>query len=207
MTMNAEIAVPSRSNNRPPAAVSLFSPWTPPVLAWAITLLLDIPVSAGQVRAKAIGLGLLRQPKGDGPSELTQRAAARLLLAYRLPATVENGTLAAVHEHCRAGRWTFVVLASTEPVLYQVLDVEVASFSDALILTERGGSEVQSWPLESFAEAWAATGNGLLVAARSWSELPTQGALFFGGQRDTDGAYHWNTAECDSDGEGRILRF
>jgi hypothetical protein len=33
------------------------------------------------------------------------------------------------------------------------------------------------------------------------------GRTFFGGSRDRDGSYHWYTAECDTDAEGRILRF
>lgn len=47
----------------------------------------------------------------------------------------------------------------------------------------------------------------MLVAVRAWNDLPTEGLLFFGGLRDLDGTYHWNTAECDTDRQGRILRY
>jgi hypothetical protein len=47
----------------------------------------------------------------------------------------------------------------------------------------------------------------VVVAARRWSDLPAQGAVFFGGMRDRYGSYHWNVAELETDREGRILRY
>jgi hypothetical protein len=47
----------------------------------------------------------------------------------------------------------------------------------------------------------------VIVAARRWGELPGGGTLFFGGSRGADGVLHWDTAECDTDAEGRILRY
>ena len=53
--------------------------------------------------------------------------------------------------------------------------------------------------------AWAGAGNFLIVALRNWSELPAEGRSFFAGTRDPDGTYHWDTAECATDAEGRVL--
>ena len=61
--------------------------------------------------------------------------------------------------------------------------------------------------MESFLEAWAAAGNQVIVAAQEWSDLPTQGTVFFGGSRERNGTYHWDVAECDTDREGRVLRY
>ncbi len=196
--MKTEAVVAPRATSAPAPA-----PWTPAVLARALTVLLGRPVSAEPLREKAVGLGLLRQPRGDGRTALTLRAAARLLLAYRLPAAVENGTLNSVRDHWQAGRWTFIVLAAAEPELFQVVDVQ----GELVGIMPVPVDAAQVWPRERFTDAWSAVGNALLTAARSWDELAIEGRQFFGGQRDTDGAFRWNAAECDTDGQGRILRF
>ena len=49
-------------------------------------------------------------------------------------------------------------------------------------------------------------GNYLIAALRRWADLPVEGRVFFGGTRERDGTYHWDTAECATDAEGRILR-
>jgi hypothetical protein len=55
--------------------------------------------------------------------------------------------------------------------------------------------------------SWATAPLLLLVAVKEWSELPQEGTVFFGGSRDAEGVYHWDSAECDTDGSGRILRY
>jgi hypothetical protein len=204
MNANAR-ALAQRSPRHLPSVASpaLHVPWTPTLLAQALTFLLGRDISPGQVQEKAVGLGLLRQPSGEGPIALRSRAAARLLLAHQLPAFVENGSLAVLRDHCLAGRWTFVVLAEAEPLLFQVRGMD----PEMLTLAASATARLESWPLERFRTAWATADHRLLVAARSWNDLPTDGLLFFGGLRDVDGAYHWNTAECDTDRKGRILRF
>jgi len=182
-----EVAAVARAEpaGQPAASVvvSNASPWTTALFAHALTYLLRRPVTADEVRERAVALGLLRQLT----AELSPRSAARLLLAgYRLPALVESGSPASVRDHLLAGRLVFVVLR------------EGASYR----LHRLDGPEA----LAELATDWAATGNATLVAARSWAELPTEGLLFFGGLREADGAYHWNTAECDTDRQGRILR-
>ncbi|HXG10471.1 MAG TPA: hypothetical protein VNK04_11980 [Gemmataceae bacterium] len=86
------------------------------ILSRAITTLLNCPVSARQVRDKAVGLGLLRQPENDTFPALSCQAASRLLLAgYRLPAQVESGTLQALQEYLRQGPLVLVPLAGLRP--------------------------------------------------------------------------------------------
>jgi hypothetical protein len=182
--------------------------WTPPILAQALQTLLPEAISAAQVRDRAIALGLVRHSHVDPGPELTARAVARLLLAgYQLPATVESGTFASLTDHHRAGRRVFVIVAEPTPELLQVRAVAEVPPDTLLTLAEPEAPALRCWPLERFRAAWARSGNSLLVAATSWQELPTTGLLFFGGLCDADGAYHWNTAECDTDERGRILRY
>lgn len=183
------VALTERGPRPLPAQGAPCAAWPAAVLAQALSHLLGRPVTADEVRDRAVGLGLLRQPLPAGPVELTPRAAARLLLAgYGLPALVEAGNAVSLDEHSRAGRRVLVVLARPE----------VGSFEIA---------ELCSGQADGIAAAWEAAGRATLVAARAWADLPTEGLLFFGGLRDADSAYHWNTAECDTDRQGRILRY
>jgi hypothetical protein len=171
-----------------------------------------------EVRDRAVGLGLLRQPGNDAPClELTCLAASRLLLAgYRLPAQVVPGSLDELRASLGQGQLVLVPLEGVAPasgdgesVLFQVHCFEPQSPDGpclSLGLPEAPVDTVRPLPLPRFAEAWEAGGGLLIVAARQWESLPRDGALFFGGSRDPDGTYHWTVAECVTDGEGRILR-
>jgi hypothetical protein len=79
---------------------------------------------------------------------------------------------------------------------------------EAALLLSPFGTRRTFYPLpaDAFAAAWGAAGRWLAVALRDWAELPVTGRLFFAGSRDRDGTYHWDTAECDTDTRGRILR-
>jgi hypothetical protein len=193
-------ATRSSASAEPAASVS----WTPHILAEALSTLLAQPLTAEQVRRRAVALGLLRHSVVEPRPELSARAAARLLLAgYHLPAAIEHGTLASLTEHYRAGRRILVRVAEPTPKLLEVRSVEEAVLSVA----DPAATAGQCWPLERFRVAWSRTGNGAIIAAQRWEELPEIGLLFFGGLRDADGAYHWNTAECDTDRQGRLLRY
>jgi hypothetical protein len=146
-------------------------------LARVLSWLLPQPVTSTNVRDRAVGLGLLRLPPDGAAPRLPPEKASRLLLAgYRLPAVAEIGTPATARAHLAAGR--HVSLMSNEG--------------------ETG--------LACSVVAWEGAGGLMVVAARSWNDLPTTGARFFGGTRERDGSYHWDAADCDTDATGRILR-
>lgn len=191
-------------------------------VARVLSGLLQRTVPANQVRDKAIAFGLLRQPRASGADPespggegvtLTTQAASRLLLAaYHWPAQVAVGSLQELYRHLRAGHLVFVslALAPSHPVLLQVRRFLREKVGPCwFFLTEPGAAppEDRCLPRDPFLAAWAAGGNLLLVAARQWSDLPTGGPAFFGGSRSPDGTYHWDAAECDTDCDGRILRY
>src|SRR5262245_65612860 len=96
---------------RPSAPESELPACPPDVAARVLAALLPQPVAADEVLARAVGLGLLRQPPPGEPARLTPLALARLFLAgYRVPAHVEAGSLPVLRNHLLAGRFVFVLL-------------------------------------------------------------------------------------------------
>jgi hypothetical protein len=180
--------------------------WTCTIVAQFLTGLLRRPVAAEEVQRRAVGLGLSRYPGGD----LCFQSIARLFLsAYHLPAHIEEGTLPLLESHLTAGRRTWVVLRD-EPTVYRIIGLQKEPFGELLVLVRAVGSPFvieQQLPAEAFVERWRGVGCPLVVAAAAWNDLPATGAVFFAGLRDRDGSYRWVTAECDTDGRGRILRF
>ena len=178
-----------------------------------ISNLLGRTVTAHQVQERAIAFGLVRHPAPGERLALSAQAASRLLLAaYHCPAQFGVGGLPALYRHLRAGYLVLALLVAPplNPALLQVCGLLRDEGGRCwFFLTEPGTSphEGRRLPREAFVNAWAAGGNLLLVAARQWRELPTEGSGFFGGSRSADGTYHWDTAECDTDREGRILRY
>jgi hypothetical protein len=207
---------PEEGITQPPGPCSLEA------IARVLSCLLRRPVSLEQVREKAVGLGLLHHAEcGDG-GELTAQAVSRLLLAgYHLPAQVEVGTLPLLAEHARAQRLVFVLPGAPEesdgldtglasPVL-QVHKVQDAGPGDSWFLLGEPGGSPATKQLVSLDHPLIASSIPasflLLVAAQHWSDLPQEGNAFFAGSRDANGVYHWNSAECDTDATGRILRY
>jgi hypothetical protein len=189
-------------------------------LARVLASLLARPVSPDQVRDRAVGFGLLRLAGAGAGTELTAQTASRLLLAgYHLPAQVEAAGWAEVRKHLAENRHAFLLLGgaaaerrdgagSLVPVL-QALGLPPEDGAGSWLLATEPGSpsaNAQRLSLDWTGAAWAAAGNLLVAAARRWADLPTHGRTFFAGSRDRDGTYHWNSAECDTDGEGNILR-
>jgi hypothetical protein len=174
-------------------------------------------VTEEELHSRAVALGLLRSPGAAEGTELTPRTASRLLLTgYRLPAQVEAGTYLDVRRHVGEGRQVFLLLGglarAARLALPPVVQVQRGAGEGAggyrLRVAEAGAAagDLPGWPLDGVVACWAAGGRLLIVAARCWSDLPAQGAVFFAGGRGPDGVLHWDTAECDTDGEGRILR-
>jgi hypothetical protein len=182
-------------------------------VARVLSGLLATPVSPAEVRERAMAFGLLRAPGSDEGTELTAQTTSRLLLAgYRLPAQVEAAGWAEVARHVRAGRLVFLLLGggmAPLPGVLRVHDYLAAPEGDCLLVAapEAPAAAADRIAAERLAESWAAAGNLLVVGLRHWDELPTQGSEFFAGLRDRDGSYHWNTAECDTDAQGHILRY
>ncbi len=215
--MDVEAIAPAASpgaGSSPPVVAAPFRSWTCDAVAVILSAVLRSGVRPESLRDRAIALGLLRHGEPGRRATLSAKAASRLLLCgYRLPAQAEVGaTTAALRGHLADGRRVFVALDDPEePTVCEVTAVHEESFGEPWLsiveLRAGAGGGEQWWPLERFAEVWAAAGAGLVVAAADWRDLPTSGPLFFGGLRDCDGAYHWTTAECDTDRDGRILRF
>ncbi len=193
---------------------------TPEVAAQVLSSLLRRKVTADEVRDRAVGVGLLRVPAPGDLAELTPQAVSRLLLAcYRVPGQMGPGSWRELCGHWRAGRHVFVFLPTftldDEAGLVTATEVlQVAGFSrdrgePCLLAGEPGAAAnpAESLPLDLFFEVWAGADNHMLTAARRWEDLPRHGTSFFGGARGCDGAYHWFAAECETDAEGRILRF
>ena len=187
----------------------------PDVAAAVLGVLLSQEVKPDQVVARAVGLGLLRQPPPQEPARLSPLALSRLFLAgYGFPAHVEAGNVSRLRQHVLAGRTVFVLLdrqgleAGTGPARLELFRVEAGPDGPGFLINVAGSSATAYLASpEALAAAWAPAGNFLIAAARCWDELPTEGRAFFGGTRDRDGTYHWDTAECATDREGRILAF
>jgi hypothetical protein len=178
-----------------------------------VRYLLSPALDPEAVRARAVALGLLRHT-GPAKLRLNAQAAARLFLAgYRLPAHVDLGDLRRLRHSLGEGWLVFVPFRpaeEAEPEVVLVHSYQEEEKGDPWLLVTRLGESVaavQSLGLPQFAGGWAAAGGLLVTAARLWSDLPREGSRFFGGSRGNDGVYHWDSAECDTDGEGRILRY
>lgn len=207
------LAVRPRASQKKRSTVAV-SPWTVPVLARVVSTLLDYPVSVDQLRERAMALGLSRQPWPGKVGRLTARAAARLLLAgYRLPAHLDHGGLDQVRKNLLVGRQVMVVLpqADRRPALFRVRSMELGPEGPVWLVLAGIGSrqpgEMVHWPGDLFSRQWRLTDHGMVVATRSWNDLPQEGVPFFGGLRDGTGAYHWFAAGCDTDRAGNILGF
>jgi hypothetical protein len=183
------------------------------MVATVLSGLLRREVSPAEVRDRATAFGLLRQPApGERPTLTTQAVSRLCLAAYRLPACAECAGLRELRGHCQAGRAVFVPLIDStgerDLTVFRVQGFSPAA-DPALLLSEMivPRPMLRQLPLDYFLQRWAAADNVLFCAASDWGELPTKGRLFFGGSRDPDGFFHWNSAECDTDATGRILRF
>jgi hypothetical protein len=175
------------------------------VAARVLAALLPQPPGMEEVLARAVSLGLLRQPPPGEPAALSPLALSRLfLVGYRVPAHVEAGTLPLLQKHLLAGRCVFVLLDG-EGLLRVQGTADELGFPVSVPAEPGGGTRLLT--PETFARAWVPAGNFLIAGERRWADLPAEGQVFFGGTRDRDGTYHWDTAECATDGEGRILRF
>jgi hypothetical protein len=187
----------------------------PDVAAAVLSVLLSQEVKADQVVARAVGLGLLRQPPPQEPAWLTPLALSRLFLAgYGSPSHLEAGNPSRLRQHLLAGRIVFVLLdrqgleAGTGPARLELFQVKEGpdGLGFAVSVPWASAPAYLASP-EGLAGAWAPAGNFLIAAARGWGELPPEGSAFFGGTRDRDGTYHWDTAECATNREGRIVSF
>jgi hypothetical protein len=202
-----------------PAPEAALGPGGLEALARVLSALLCKRTSADQVRQKALGLGLLRQPGPGEQPEFSARTASRHFLAgYQLPASVEVGTLANLRDHLDGGRQVYVLLVcdgpvrdgagATDRVAWRLVDCPAVGAAESFVVLTEPTAPVGTARLlsrERFLEAWQAGGYCLIAAARGWGDLPAQGSTFFGGSRSEDGTYFWHTAACDTDGRGRVL--
>jgi hypothetical protein len=212
----ARVLRPSRAGRVPaPAPASDLADCPLGCLAAVLSGLLGREVLPAPVLERAVALGLLRYPTPGESVLLSPQTAARLFLAgYRLPVHVGAGSLAALAGHVRARRRVLVLLADGPDHLPQgavTLWQVIESGPDAAVpgLTLRLACQanvLRHLPLDDFQRSWRKTGRLLIVAANAWADLPGRGRLFFGGGRDPDGTYHWDTAECVTDGAGHVLR-
>jgi len=174
--------------------------WAPEVAARVLTALLPRPVTADEAVTRAVGLGLLRHPAAEQPAHFSAETLSRLLLAgYTLPAHVEAGTVARLRAHLGAGRLAFVLLEE------ELLQVHDSAGELGFLLRPPGQTQAPARLVAPDVLALA-TDSFLVAALRGWSELPAEGRSFFGGTRDRDGSYHWDTAGCATDAAGRVLR-
>jgi hypothetical protein len=189
-----------------PAAVPEPGPWSLAAIAWVLSALGRPPVCADQVRDKAVGLGLFRLPAPGEVALLTAMAVSRLFLAgYGLPAAAERGTLPVMLQHHRSGRRVFVAMPERDGEAVREVQGFLSGPDEEVTLADDTGAE--QMPRSAFTVSWAAAGCRLIVAAPRWEDLPADGSEFFGGFRNRDGSYHWTTAECDTDRQGRIVRY
>jgi hypothetical protein len=199
----------------------ILADWNLASAACVIAALLRKSISRQQVCDKAIGLGLTHATSSEEDVLLTAKTFSRLLLAgYRLPAQAVPGTESALRLHLAHGLNVFAIVsgptlesadACASPDLQTVQAYRMEGDVDPPMLVLRidalGGSGGFRVPLDRFAIAWRAAGAPMVSAAPSWSELRAVGGTFFGGVQDADGSYHWEIADCDTDAEGRILRY
>jgi hypothetical protein len=195
--------------------------WSIEAAARVLSRLLERPLTCEQVLEKALAFGLVCAPAEGVPVSLTAQGLCRLFLAvYHIPAHLDFGTLQGIADYLGQGCLVFACLhdcavdnaaptkeAHGPQCLYQVLECDPRTNSVTLAQHPGPRSEVVHLPLAQFEAVWKTGGQELVVAARAWSDLPDEGNEFFGGFRDIDRAYHWNTAECDTDRTGRILRY
>jgi hypothetical protein len=157
----------------------------------------------------ALGYGLLAWCSDLFAAKMNDQMLSRLLLAaYRVPGQVSEANWAEIEKHVAAGMRVMVRLPDhlRQRGLYEVLGLGGPG-EDAVALRSLERCDFCLLSRSDFI-AWSAeAGSVCIVSARAWSDLPTEGRFFFAGTRDLDGSYHWNTAECDTDGEGRIVRF
>jgi hypothetical protein len=187
------------------------------ILTHTLSALLARPFDPRAVYHKAVGLGLLGFSQAWTTTNLTLQTASRLLLAgYRVPAAVVTGSLPFLGNCLRAGWRVFVPLERFDagdgggPALFRVSRASAGEAGDGgFVIADPGGAwEHARWlDPDGFARAWAVAGRVLIVAADGWDQLPRSGNTFVGGSRGREGVYHWDSAECDTDGQGIILRF
>jgi hypothetical protein len=192
------VGATKRRGGRGPSTATAVAVCALPSLAEFLSDLLGRAVTSDEVRDRAIAFGLLRAAGSGQETDLTAQNASRLLLAtYRLPAQVESATWTEVCGHCQANRPVYLILRD-------VAGRETTLRADQLLTSESTSVASPTGPLF---EAWTQAGNQIVVAARCWTDLPGEGLTFFAGSRDRDRSFHWNTAECDTDAEGNILRY
>jgi hypothetical protein len=189
------------------------------VFSSVLSRLLGREVALGEVRDRAIALGLLRQ---SGPGEriqLDMQTASRLLLAgFHLPALAEWGTPERLKQQrlnrqkvlmVILGMSTYKVATSCDPCrsLWDEMEPNHLQESGTPVF-DPGQISIppRRGPLERYITSSGCTDFILFVAARSWSDLPASGSVFFGGNRWPDGMFHWDCADCDTDREGNIFR-
>jgi hypothetical protein len=188
------------------------TPWTLEVAAKVLSRLLREPISSGVIRDRAIALGLLRHPD-SGRLTFSLRSISRLfLIGYRQPIQAEIGSFDSLRRHADSGRLVFLTMNATHPLtgesiqkVFRVGTVEEEFLTVACLGHPRSkrGLLFRS----GFESAWSAAGNGMIVGVQHWDDMPGEGRTFFGSLREPDGAYHWNSAECDTDRQGNLLRF
>jgi hypothetical protein len=174
-------------------------------LAHLLGVVLERDVLPVEILERAVALGLARYPPPNATVLLPLQTVARLFLAgYHLPIHIGEGTLKELTGHLRSGRRLFVLLNNHVALLSETDGIEAYQLTRSLHAAGPLGS-LRDFARQGFEQAWQAAGCVLVVAARGWTELPRRGRVFFGGSRDPDGTYYWNTAECVTDGQGYIL--
>jgi hypothetical protein len=179
--------------------------------ACILSALLGRPVSPDAVRDKAAGLGLLRYPGQGQESELTAKTLSRLFLAgFRIPAQARAGTIEVVRLCLKSDRRVFVCLTCAgAPLAFEAISGDregVAPISFALRPVVPPDQAADTFLHPSLAEQ-SPFDVPMVIAARGWEVLSGPGCSVFGVSRDPDGTYHWDVAECATDGEGAIVRY
>src|SRR5262249_27023601 len=144
---------------------------------------------------------------------------SRLFLAgYQLPAQAAETPLDSIPEFIRQGLLVLVQVAQADwPASVDFDDIR-AGRRELLLATHSLEGQVKFRGL--FADGEPSLGLSLIkdgrpsqtiaypavIAARTWQELANRAGRFFGGERYADGAYHWHSAEYETDGHGAILR-
>jgi hypothetical protein len=187
--------------------------------ACILSSLLGRPLTPDAVRDKATGLGLLRYPVQGQESELTGKTLSRLFLAgYRIPAQATAATMGAARRHLEGGGRVFVRLKSSNAfapsssfvqLVFEAIcgDAEVFASASVLLRPVLPPGQIADAFFDHMVPEWSRFGVPMVVAARGWEVLSGLGGAFFGGSRDPDGTYHWDVAECATDGKGSIIRY